>query len=769
MRRLPIFLLVLAACESSAPPAAPVATAAPAAEAADAAVDSPGVPAVPAPPPAPEEAAAPESAGTLQQARDALRRGDDARAKEILEALAASLEDSDDRDVANYLLARLLVPTEPARAAKLLRGLPTPFDDAEARRLVWQARAEFAAGLGEAGIATVDKIPAAPERDALRIKRAEALHAAGRVDEAVAGLDGLGEPRLRATALGLISRWLAGSNKGASEAAARTLFIEYPAEPAAQDPALPVGLDDLSAKERFRRASELMDAWEYAKAREEFRALGGSRAYAGRARWNIAIISLRKLRDDPAEAEKILAQILRLKRHGKREEALYLMMRAQLVQERYDRVLAYADQYDQEYPRGEYAERTSYYRGWLHYDRGDCKKALPGFKAYLKKKQAKRSLVLGFRAWCYVRMGRWKWAYRSFGGLIPGGPLTEGKARYWRAVSLGELGRQADGRKELQLLRGKFPLTYYDMLGRQLEARWDGRDERASAQPWPEAPPPRPLPTDAAWDWPQLPKDDLRSFQRVRRLVELDEIDAARAAYAPMRGSVEARVAPDKRADFTRFMGTRVQDFRHGWRVSTGRISNQEGLPDPSSADAYLAYPEAYAPLVERLAGEFGLSPHYIYAIMRQESRYNPAAVSWADAVGALQMIRPTARKVAGDLGVTFDPETFAQPKISFRYSAHYLAKHAQLFHGQLVPSAAAYNGGPEPVARWVRKSGGLGLARLIEEFEYNESRIYCRQVASHMLRYLYLYERDPAVRGKYLDALFPVRINAELPEGVGY
>ena len=222
-------------------------------------------------------------------------------------------------------------------------------------------------------------------------------------------------------------------------------------------------------------------------------------------------------------------------------------------------------------------------------------------------------------------------------------------------------------------------------------------------------------------------------------------------------------------SDFLRFMGERVEDFQHGWRVSTGRISRQEGLPDPADPDSHLAYPEAYRPLVERLAAEYGLSPHYVYAIMRQESRYNPAAVSWADAVGALQMIRPTARRVAADLGVTYDPATFPQPKVSFRYSAYYMGRHAGLFHGQLIPAAAAYNGGPEPVARWVRKSGAQGLDRLIEEFEYNESRIYCRQVASHMLRYLYLYERDPDRRARDLDALFPVTINTDLPADVGY
>jgi hypothetical protein len=37
------------------------------------------------------------------------------------------------------------------------------------------------------------------------------------------------------------------------------------------------------------------------------------------------------------------------------------------------------------------------------------------------------------------------------------------------------------------------------------------------------------------------------------------------------------------------------------------------------------------------------------------------------------------------------------------------------------------------------------------------------------MVRYLYLYERDPKARARWLDALFPVKVNAALPEDLGY
>jgi hypothetical protein len=72
-------------------------------------------------------------------------------------------------------------------------------------------------------------------------------------------------------------------------------------------------------------------------------------------------------------------------------------------------------------------------------------------------------------------------------------------------------------------------------------------------------------------------------------------------------------------------------------------------------------------------------------------------------------------------------------------------------------------------VARWLRDNPEAPLAFLVEEFPYNESRNYSRKVSEHFLRYLYLYERDPAVRGRWLDALFPVVVDRDIPGDVGY
>ena len=82
---------------------------------------------------------------------------------------------------------------------------------------------------------------------------------------------------------------------------------------------------------------------------------------------------------------------------------------------------------------------------------------------------------------------------------------------------------------------------------------------------------------------------------------------------------------------------------------------------------------------------------------------------------------------------------------------------------------AGSYNSGPQVIARWFRRNPDASFPWLIEEFEYNEGRSYARKVTEHMVRYVYLYEKDEARRAQLLDQMFPVSRAVELPEDVGY
>jgi hypothetical protein len=447
-----------------------------------------------------------------------------------------------------------------------------------------------------------------------------------------------------------------------------------------------------------------------------------------------------------------------------------------MVQERYDEARSALAEYVRRYPKGEEVMLADYFAGWLFYDHRENEQAIVGFNAFIEKygrKAEKSSYVYGFRAWAYMRLGQWEKAIEAWETLIPmGNPLMEGKAYYWEAFAEWKLGRKERAVARLDRLRERWPLTYYGMLGEQLRAEMTGTDARASAVWWPRgggAASDRPRVDVYAAKFARLKPEERAQWERVKTLAALGEGAAARSGFAPLRARLLTMVPRDEKESWTHALDLMVGDYHDMWKGSWNSIAGFPGMISPTGLRSVMAYPRAYREVVEGVSSEFGIYPGFVYSIMRQESRFNPAQISGTDAMGALQMQPETARKVASEIGATFNLATFPRPEVGFRYSGFYIRKLVDNFSGLYVPAAAAYNTGPGPIARWFRKNPDATFPWLIEEFEYNEGRAYGRKVVEHLLRYLYLYEPNAEVRGAVLDKMFPLSRDIVIPEDVGY
>jgi tetratricopeptide (TPR) repeat protein len=515
------------------------------------------------------------------------------------------------------------------------------------------------------------------------------------------------------------------SDPAAAKRYARRILVRYPDTDAAPTADLGLVTADLSDRERLDRAKILMSRFHYVEAREELRRLTDHRTLAGEARWLVGVIGLQKLRDDPAEARAMLERVA-ASPGPNAEDALMGVVRTWVKEDRYEDAMKVADSYLRRYPSGKHRAAIAYYRGWLPYDQRRCDEAVPALRSYVTSYGDRSSYVRGFIAWCAIREEKWEQAIRDYEVLVNyGGALTRGKAWYWQGVALDALGRREEARAKFARIRQDYPLTWYDILAQQRLARWDGRDPRASTLPWPDgggaALLAHPLSADAL-SWPRLSGRTATAFARVRRLVALGEVNHARAAYGPIRTAVQRAVAPERRDAFIRAMADAVEDYKHGWELASGgRLGGMWELDEPSSARWLMGYPRAYRPLVEHLGAIDGVLPEFIYSIMRQESRYHPSMVSAMDAVGALQMIFPTAEQVANERGLHFDPVSFADPPGGLRLLValhgaprRHLARPARAHGRQLQRRPAA--GGPlaarEP-GRAARAAGrGVHLQR---------------------------------------------------------
>lgn len=164
------------------------------------------------------------------------------------------------------------------------------------------------------------------------------------------------------------------------------------------------------------------------------------------------------------------------------------------------------------------------------------------------------------------------------------------------------------------------------------------------------------------------------------------------------------------------------------------------------------AYPELFRGEIEARAAKLDLDPDLLQALIREESAFDPKAGSWAGAMGLCQLMMPTAREVAGWLGVQ-GPITRArlsEPDLNIWMGATYLSRLLRQFRGNAALAVAAYNAGPGSVNRFLKRYEGDALDEFIEEIPFEETRHYVKRVLGSMATYQMLYERDPApVLGK--------------------
>jgi soluble lytic murein transglycosylase len=235
---------------------------------------------------------------------------------------------------------------------------------------------------------------------------------------------------------------------------------------------------------------------------------------------------------------------------------------------------------------------------------------------------------------------------------------------------------------------------------------------------------------------PQGAEDDVElALLRMDLLRELEMNDAAAFEMALLRqrttGSTEAlyRVAEG--------MIERGQPING---VLLGReIQRERGEWDERLLRIVFQYP--YRGLVEREARRHGLDPFMIAGLIRQESLFNPIAVSPVGAVGLMQVMPATARGLAPRAGVRpFSPDMLRDPDVNVRLGTLFLAEQMRRWGGNKNDVFAAYNAGPNRVVRWRTYAERADEDVYVERIPIAETRDYVKKVRFHTHVYRRLY-----------------------------
>ncbi len=542
----------------------------------------------------------------------------------------------------------------------------------------------------------------------------------------------------------------------------RKVLEDYPAHPLATRAAdaaraLRGGDEPLSPAQRIARAERLTDAHLWREAISELDRIGDDipTDVARRRDYQMGR-TLFKMRRQYELAGRLLLSVYE---HMGADKTWALfhgargLSRAHLDEE----AIGWYTKLVKDYPRSDWAPEAQYLSGWLHFNLGNYRKAIGPLQAardrYPRSKWA--AWALWYQSLSHYLLGEYEKALPLFERLAKkAGKLEGGKGRYWAARTKHRLGRKDEAIAEYRDLVGRYPFSWYAQLSRSrlqelgIDIGPFGDDPRD----------PGGAPDLDAKPDPKLARDPL--IQRVDELLAADlDVEAGEELRRGEKSFVK-RHGRAKGLAMVLDRYRRATNFNRPWMIAVV-YGGSRALDAPPTGRAKLwwqhAYPLAYRALVEKHRGLGNNPPYYLYSIMRKESGFDPHTVSYADALGLLQMIPPTTRRVAPQVGMTYTDDLLFDPENNIKAGSWYIGRLFAKFKGQVPIAAASYNAGPGPVMRWLDANGDREIDEYVELISFSQARGYGKKVTETYARYLYLYEgedyRQPlAIDRKYVD-----------------
>jgi soluble lytic murein transglycosylase len=151
-------------------------------------------------------------------------------------------------------------------------------------------------------------------------------------------------------------------------------------------------------------------------------------------------------------------------------------------------------------------------------------------------------------------------------------------------------------------------------------------------------------------------------------------------------------------------------------------------------------FPRPYWTDLKAYAAQNALDPYLVAALVRQESAFNPSAISHANAVGLMQLLPSTGRLVARDLKIRrFNPAMLTIPATNLRMGTKYFKGMVTQF-GAVEYALAAYNAGSDRVTDWQGTGKYRDIAEFVESIPFTETREYVQAIQRNANVYRQLY-----------------------------
>jgi len=309
-------------------------------------------------------------------------------------------------------------------------------------------------------------------------------------------------------------------------------------------------------------------------------------------------------------------------------------------------------------------------------------------------------------------------------------PISLARARYWSGRAYEEAGDVADAWQQYRAA-AKATDTFYGQLAL---ARIDETPTLHLHNTAVDT-----TPSQAAFD-----KDDLVRAMRV--LADLGVQNYLRS-FAARYGELHPS------AGHVKLLAQALVDM--GFRdvaVRVAKAASYSGL-------TLLAYTHPVMPIPAYLGPGRTPEPALVLGLIRQETEFDPAAVSHAGARGIMQIMPATARRTARLANLPYRPNDLTTDvNYNIQLGMTEFSGHMDDWGGSLILAAAAYNAGPTNARKWIAafgdpRSPAVDPIDWIEQIPFNETRNYVQRVI----------ENTQIYRNRLAGRDQPLRILADL------
>jgi len=403
-----------------------------------------------------------------------------------------------------------------------------------------------------------------------------------------------------------------------------------------------------------------------------------------------------------------------------------------------DTFLSFVSQLRQQYPTSPWLEQALLSAGNIYLLRRDYDKAIDSYRELQQRfpNGGRASYAHWKAAWLTLRQGRNAEAAKDFEEQIAWYPTSSEvpAALYWR----GRLGEEENDTVMARAYYEKLSLRYRNYYyGEQARQRLTKVQDNGDPQHYAVLDHVPPLSTSDVIADDDPPTDNLR-YQKAQLLANGALIDFAVRELRAAADEEKGTWAPAEIAKVYQDVG------RYDMAIETLKHAapNYFAVDLPNLPRSYweVLFPKPFWTDLKHYATSNALDPYLVASLIRQESAFNPNAVSHANAVGLMQLLPKVGKGVAKQEKIKhFSTQQLFTPATNLRLGTHYFRSMVDQF-GSFEYALAAYNAGTDRVHDWMGQGQYRDPQEFVESIPFTETREYVQNILRNTNVYRQLY-----------------------------